>query len=117
MTTTAVSLEITCPDWCITSPEEHAADLWNMGGTCIHRTADTSIEDHIGHKGGGLEGVHYAAPVLLSLTTETRPDGQEAATPCVTLHGGDELTLSQALAVADQIKAMVAAYRAAGGRS
>lgn len=44
MTTATASLTISCPPWCITPAQEHADDLWNMAGKCVHVTDFDSMD-------------------------------------------------------------------------
>lgn len=113
MTTAAVPITITCPEWCTETPEHHASELWNLGGTCIHAAEGYAVEDLTGYR-EALEEPRYGRPVAVWFSTETDPDGRETTSP-VFFIDGRELTVSQALAVAETIETLVGQYRASGG--
>lgn len=113
MTTTTVALDLTCPDWCTVPAEEHASELWDLGGTCIHWAPWAVVPDPTGHQ-VPLEAPRLHQPVEIGLSTCTRPDGIEAESPVVRLNGA-ELSIAQAVTVAERLQCLVAEYRAAGG--
>lgn len=113
MSAATVPLEIVCPEWCSIAPEEHARELWNYAGNCLHLTSDVLVEDPTGHQ-APLEEPRFEPPVRIVLYSHTRPDNTESASP--TVHIGDDVyTVGQALALAEAIVALVERYRAAGG--
>lgn len=113
MTTTTVVLDLACPDWCTISADEHAAVLWDLGGTCIHWAPWAVVLDPAGHR-APLEAPQPHEPVEIGLSTCTRPDGIEAESPIVRVNGA-ELSIAQALALADTLRSVVEQYRAEGG--
>jgi hypothetical protein len=112
MTTTAVPIVITCPDWCTVSAEEHAADLWNMGGVCIHHSPEVEVADTPVAR-GPLGEMRPYSPVTVRFVTTTNPKGREVEAPEFAIEG-HEYSLEQLLALADTIQATVALYRSAG---
>ncbi|MDP9822787.1 DUF6907 domain-containing protein [Nocardioides massiliensis] len=78
MTTTTVSLDLTCPDWCTISAEDHVSALWDTEANLIHHSADQPV--------GAFD---------VSWTTVTRPDGRPSEAPTVFLDGQD-ITPAQA---------------------
>lgn len=66
-----------------------------------------------GHR-APLEAPQPHEPVEIGLSTCTRPDGIEAESPIVRLNGV-ELSIAQAVALAERLQSLVADYRAAGG--
>jgi hypothetical protein len=113
MSTTTVALDLTCPDWCTVPAEEHASELWDLGGTCIHWSDRTNVADPTGHR-SPLQAPQPHEPLEVSLTTCTSPDGREVESPMMHLDG-NELSIAQAVAVAERLQSLVAEYRAAGG--
>lgn len=113
MSTATVPIAITCPDWCIVEADAHAADLWEMGGNCIHRGPDVDVVDTTGYQ-EPLQSLRLHQAIRLQLTAMTRPDGAESATPVIYI-GEREHSIQQALDLAEAIKTMVETYRAAGG--
>ena len=112
MTTTAVPIVITCPDWCTVSAEDHANDLWNMGGVCIHRPAEVEVGDTPVAR-GPLGELRPYSPVTVSFVTTTNPDGLEVEAPEFAIEGHD-YSLEQFLALAEAIHSVVATYRNSG---
>lgn len=117
MTTATVPIAVTCPDWCTVSAEHHAADLWNMGGVCIHHSPEVLVHDPTGYQEAGDDAPQPFSPVEVSFTTMARPeDGREVATPIFyVLH--QEMSLEQALALNDAINRAVESYRSTGGKA
>lgn len=113
MTTSTVPVSITCPVWCIRDAGEHAAELWNMDGDCIHLSADREITDTAGYI-EPLAAPVFHPPVSVWITSSASPEGRESASPIVHLDGR-ELSTQQALALADALRDLVGDYRAAGG--
>lgn len=109
MTTTTVPIEITCPDWCDRPATEHAEQLWDWDGTCIHYSADAIVRDTEGFH-GALEQPQFHPPIELYMTAQTNPEGREVCPPVLHL-GGIEMSVSQALALADEIRRQVELYR------
>ncbi len=107
--TVEVGISITCPAWCTVSPEHHAENLWNMGGVCIHHSAEVVVEDPTGHR-EGMEEPRFHQPMTVALTTETNPEGREVASPAVRVDG-HECTVEQALKLADTIRRVVGAVQ------
>lgn len=113
MSVTTVPLEIVCPDWCDISPALHAADLWDMGGNCIHLSRDVEVPDPTGYC-EPLEDPRFHETVRIFLTSSARPEGRESASPILHIDGREH-SIAQALALAEALTAMVATYREAGG--
>ena len=113
MSTATVPIQITCPDWCERTADEHVADLWNMDGTCIHHSADRQVVDTEGYQ-EALTAPRFHDPVELFITAQTRPDGVETASPTFHLNG-DEMSVQQALALSEAIREVVYTYRVEGG--
>jgi hypothetical protein len=111
--TTAVPLEITCPNWCSRSAAEHAADLWNYEGRCIHLSRDVEIPDTAGWTAYG-EPVRFHESHSVYVSSIANPSGRETESPILYFHG-HEVSTSQALAVADEIRRRVQLYRSTGG--
>lgn len=86
----------------------------NQEGHCIHHIEPVFVEDTTGYR-QSAEEPRYGPRVDVFLTSETRPDGREASSPMVYVDGR-EMTVSQALALAETIKSVVRTYRNAGGR-
>lgn len=114
MSTATVPLEIVCPEWCKVSPADHASELWDLGGHCIHTAEDVVVKDPVGYR-EALQEPRFEDPVCLTLSTMARPgDNRECASPVVYINGVEH-TVGQALAVSEAIVALVDRYRAAGG--
>lgn len=105
MTTTTVPFVITCPNWCVRPAPEHAADLWEMGGNCIHYSADLSVADPDGYQ-EALTEPKFNDPVDVSISTQTDPNGRETASAIVHIDGR-EYSEAQALALAEAIRTQV----------
>lgn len=114
MTTATVPIQITCPEWCEVPAEEHVRDLWNMDGDCIHHMPCAYVTDLVGLN-ASLEPPLSGDRVELNITTQTSPEGRESAPPIVHLHGGQQLSVSQALALSDALRDLVNLYRSTGG--
>lgn len=113
MSTATVPLAITCPDWCDISPAKHAEDLWNWEGHCIHSSSDFAIRDEAGWTTYG-EPTRFHPAQTISLSSVASPDGRETESPMLHL-AGNELSVQQALALADAIRELVQQYRSTGG--
>lgn len=105
MITTAVRIEITCPNWCSISPEEHVANLWEMEGCCVHHSSIVSVKDTEGYSEPMRETI-YRAPIELSCTSTTRPDGREQASRVFFLDDR-ELSIQQARDLAETMLRML----------
>ncbi len=116
MRTATVPVAIVCPPWCEVSPEDHASELWDYEGNCVHRTTSEPIPDTQG-SGHSLAEPTFHSPVAVSLTSYgCHSDGRDTDAPTVHLHlSGAELGLKQALALADEIRRQVELYRSTGG--
>lgn len=112
--TSVQTVEITCPAWCEVPANEHVHDLWNMDGNCIHHSLAVYIADQAGLS-APLEPLVLGDRVELNMTAQTSPDGRETAPPVVHLYGAQQMSVSQALELADAIKSLVQNYRTAGG--
>lgn len=111
----AVLYNITCPPWCSLSAGEHADDLWELAGNCLHWMDEVFIEDTEGYQ-VPLEEPIFNKPIRVVLVSHASPDGRETASPVVHLgHNSDTLSVQQALALADEIRRQVELYRATGG--
>ena len=110
MSTATVSLAIVCPDWCVIPASEHADDLWDMGGNCIHRAVITTVDDAAGYC-EPLEEPRYHSPLDVTFTSMTSPEGRETASAVLSLNG-HETSIEQAEAFARAILAAVGTYRA-----
>ncbi len=112
MTTTTVPITIVCPDWCIVPAEVHAADLWNTGGCCDHRSAERSIKDPTGYQEPLSEPRLYQ-DVRVQLTALTTPDGRPQASPVLYINDCEH-SLEQAEAVFDAARDLITQYRHGG---
>jgi hypothetical protein len=110
--TTEVSITITCPNWCTVTAEDHAADLWDMGGVCIHRAAEVEVVDTPVVRGPMGEMRPYE-PVTVTFVTTTNPEGREVEAPEFDINGHD-YSLEQILSLAEAIQGAVTTYRAEG---
>lgn len=115
MRTKSVPIAITCPEWCSRTAEEHAADLWNFEGRCIHLSENLDVADPVGWSSYG-EPTRYHSMVNLYITSSAWPDGRECESATVFLDG-HEMSMEQALLLSDELRRQVEAYRAAGGTS
>lgn len=113
MTTATVPIQITCPDWCTRTADEHAAELWDMGGNCIHHSPELFAFDTTGYR-EPMQEPRFYAPVEVRMTTHTNPEGRESASPVVWVNG-HEFSPSQAIALAEIIEQTIESYRAQGG--
>ncbi len=113
MSTATVPLTITCPEWCTRTPEEHVGELWDYGGNCIHHSATMFALDTVGYR-EPMQEPRFHSPIEVLMTAQSRPEGQESASPVVHLEGR-ELSPAQALALADVLRETVETYRASGG--
>ena len=112
MTTTTVPITIVCPDWCVVPAEVHAADLWNLGGCCDHRSADRSIKDPTGYQ----EPLGEPKPwedVRVQLAHLTTPDGRPQA-PAILFIGDREHSIEQYEAIKTCADDLVAQFRQSG---
>jgi hypothetical protein len=115
MTTTETTLTIVCPSWCTIDAQEHASDLWNSGGDCIHQAPVISVADVGRGPGiGSLDEPKPGRPVEIYWTSQTAPQGRESAAPMFWIDDR-EYSVEQALALRDAIMQAVETYRAAGG--
>lgn len=115
MTTAAVPIQITCPNWFTRTAGEHVDDLWNMDGDCIHFSGERMAVDAEGYC-EALRAPVFHPRVDVWMTSMTSPDGRETASPIVHLCG-QELSVQQALAFSELIREVVYTYRVAGGQS
>jgi hypothetical protein len=112
-TATAVPISITCPDWCVVTPEKHAEDLWNAGGECHHTSDVVKVTDPVGYS-RPLDEPRFSHDIDLVLGTSARPeDGREVASPLIYLDGR-EYTIEQMEALVAAVELLVESYRAGG---
>lgn len=109
-TAATAELAITCPDWCTVTAEDHVADLWNMGGECLHYGPETIVRDTSGIQ-RPLEAPIMCADVTVHCVTSTNPEGRATASPIIYVNGA-ELTTLQAAALADVLRSAVATCQA-----
>jgi hypothetical protein len=114
VSTATVPIKIVCPDWCTVSPEDHARNLWDMGGDCIHRSMTVGVEDPTGYR-EALAEPRFHDRIELSLSTSANPETNRETASAVVYLGDRDHSIAQALALAEAITAQVAAYREAGG--
>lgn len=111
MTTTTVPIQITCPDWCSISPEEHAAELWNCGGVCDHRSTPRVTDDTAGSLSEPCAERRFNSALEVLMIASTAPDGRPQSTPTLEIDGGDA-TFQQGVEFAVSIWQQVLAYYA-----
>ncbi len=109
MTTALVQIEITCPPWCDRSPEWHGGELWEAGGCCNHSSGKGVAADPVGLLPRPLDDLRYCDPIAVDLCATTSPDGRPQASPLLILDGR-ELSLPQAVALADLLVELVLKY-------
>jgi hypothetical protein len=115
MTAVEATLTIVCPDWCTIDAQEHATELWDHGGVCRHRSADTIATDLSNGPGHGYgDDSRPGVPVAVWMWMTTDPEGREVASPAFCADER-EYSIEQALALRDAITQAVETYRAAGG--
>lgn len=110
-----VTVPIRCPEWCEVSADHHAAELSNWDGHLVHST-HWNIFDPSGQMFGDWPDweVKPASPVGITFGTTADLDGRETGTPVVLLNSV-EMTIEQALLVAEALKDVVEDYVAHGG--
>jgi hypothetical protein len=110
MTTTTVPIAIVCPEWSEVDPEEHAANLWEMGGNVIHRSGGVWVDDPTGYC-EALEAPRMHERIVVEVTAMTRPDRRATTSPVVYIDD-KEHSLEQAVLLSDVLASMVERYRA-----
>jgi hypothetical protein len=110
MTTATATLSITCPPWCTTSAQEHADDLWDFGGRCIHPTDFVSVFDPVGRTPAPLAEPIECSPFSVQLSSTTTPDGTSAQASPLILMDGSEHTLEQVVDLTGTLLSLVTLY-------
>jgi hypothetical protein len=112
--TEAALIEITCPDWCVLTADDHASRLWANEGRCVHRAVVT-VADPTG-KQGPDQAPSFCEPIELILHLTTNPAGREVESPDVLING-EESNLDQLRSLAEAIvEAGCTARRCQDGR-
>lgn len=110
MTTDTATLTITCPPWCITPAQEHADDLWDMAGVCVHVTDFASVFDPIGRTPAPLADPIECPTFSIQMSSTTTPDGTSAQASPLILLDESEHTLEQVIDLTGTLLSLVTLY-------
>lgn len=115
--TTTATIDIVCPTWCNLSAEHHVAELGDIEGKLIHRSDDRVVEDRTAGPGVGYwDAEQYGTripgeTVTVHYSAETNLAGAEISTPTFWVEGGSNLSITQAVELAEQLTRAVYEYR------